>query len=78
MCLVAQLGLTLCNLIDCSPQAPLSMEFSRQEYSSGLAFPTPGDLPNPGTEALSYISCVGRHILYHCATLGSPVNMYSL
>ena len=29
-------------------QVPLSMEFSRQEYSSGLPFPSPGDLPNPG------------------------------
>ena len=29
---------------------PLSMEFSRQEYSSGLPFPLPGDLPNPGIE----------------------------
>ena len=31
-------------------QAPLSMEFSRQEYRSGLPFLSPGDLPNPGTE----------------------------
>ena len=31
-------------------QAPLSMEFSRQEYWSGLPFPTPGDIPNPGIE----------------------------
>ena len=31
-------------------QAPLSMGFPRQEYWSGLSFPTPGDLPNPGTE----------------------------
>ena len=29
---------------------PLFMDFSRQEYWSGLAFPTPGDLPNPGIE----------------------------
>ena len=29
-------------------QAPLSMEFSRQEDWSGLPFPTPGDLPDPG------------------------------
>ena len=29
-------------------QAPLSMGFSRQEYWSGLQFPSPGDLPNPG------------------------------
>ena len=31
-------------------QAPQSMEFSRQEYGSGLSFPSPGDLPNPGIE----------------------------
>ena len=31
-------------------QAPLSMRFSRQEYWSGLPFPSPGDLPNPGVE----------------------------
>ena len=32
------------------PQAPLSMGFSRQEYWSGLPFPSPGDLPDPGIE----------------------------
>ena len=31
-------------------QTPLSMGFSRQEYWSGLPFPLPGDLPNPGIE----------------------------
>ena len=31
--------------------APLSMEFSRQEYCSGLPFPFPGDLPDPGIES---------------------------
>ena len=31
-------------------QAPPSMEFSRQEYWSGLPFPSPGDLPDPGME----------------------------
>ena len=31
-------------------QAPQSMEFSRQEYWSGLPFLSPGDLPNPGIE----------------------------
>ena len=31
-------------------QDPQSMEFSRQEYWSGLPFPSPGDLPNPGIE----------------------------
>ena len=34
-------------------QAPLSMEFSRQEYWSGLAFPSPEDLPHPGIEPKS-------------------------
>ena len=34
-------------------QAPPSMEFSRQEYWSGLSFPSPGDLPDPGIEPRS-------------------------
>ena len=34
-------------------QAPLSMEFLRQEYWSGLPFPSPGDLPDPGVEPRS-------------------------
>ena len=34
-------------------QAPLSMGFSRQEYWSGLPFPSPGDLPNPGIKPRS-------------------------
>ena len=44
---VAQSCLTLCNPMDSSlQQAPLSMEFSRQEYWNGLPFPSPGNLPN--------------------------------
>ena len=34
-------------------QAPLSKGFPRQEYRSGLPFPSPGDLPDPGTEPMS-------------------------
>ena len=34
-------------------QAPLSMGFSRPEYWSGLLFPSPGDLPDPGIESRS-------------------------
>ena len=34
-------------------QASLSMGFSRQKYYSGLPFPSPGDLPNPGIEPQS-------------------------
>ena len=42
-----------------APQALLSVGFSRQEYWSGLPFPPPGDLPDPGIEPVSLcISCV--------------------
>ena len=34
-------------------QAPLSMGFPRQEYWSGLLFPSPRDLPDPGNEPVS-------------------------
>ena len=47
---VTQSCLTLCDPMDCTYQAPLSMGFSRQEYWSRLPFPFPGDLPDPGIE----------------------------
>ena len=37
-------------------RAPLSMEFPRQEQWSGLPFPSPGNLPDPGMEAASLVS----------------------
>ena len=40
----------LCEPGVCMLPAPLSMEFSRQEYQSGLPFPSPGDLPDSGVE----------------------------
>ena len=55
--LVAPLCITLCDSMDFSLQAPLSMEFSRQEYWSGLPFPSPGDLLHG--------SPVSQRILYH-------------
>ena len=51
--LVTQLSPTLCNLMEGSHQAPLSVGFSRQGYYSGLPFPSPGDLPNPGIKPRS-------------------------
>ena len=36
-----------------SLQAPLSMKFPREEYRSGLPFPSPRDLPDPGIESMS-------------------------
>ena len=53
-CSVAQSCLTLAALWIVAHQAPLSMRFSRQEYWSGLPFPSPGDLLNPGIECLSH------------------------
>ena len=42
--------------VDSSPQAPLSIGFSRQEYWSGLPCYPPGDLPDPGVEPTSLTS----------------------
>ena len=47
-------------------QAPLSIDFSRQEYWSRLPFLLPGDLPDPRIKPTSLnVSCIGRQILYH-------------
>ena len=56
-------------------QAPLSMEFSRQEYWRGLPFSTPGiwrGLPFSTPGIFPCISCFGRQILYHCTTWEAP------
>ena len=48
---------TLCNAMDCiARQASLAVGFSSQESWSGLPFPSPGDLPNPGIEPRSPLS----------------------
>ena len=65
LCVLMLSHVWLCNPTDYSPKAPLSMEFSRQEYRSVLPFATPGDLPNPGNKPTSCVSCLGRQILYH-------------
>ena len=66
-CSATQSCLTLCDPMDCSPSAPLSVGFFRQEYYSGLPFPPPGNLPDPGIKpmypALQAISCIYRWIL---------------
>ena len=54
--LVAQSCLTLCSPMDCSPPGSSAHELSRQEYWSGVPFPTPGDLPNPRIEPGSIAS----------------------
>ena len=49
-CLVAQLCLTLCDPMDYSPPDSSAHGISREEYWSGVPFPTPRDLPGPGIE----------------------------
>ena len=48
VCSVTQSCLTICDPMDYSYQATLSVGFPRQEYSSGLPFPTPGHFPDSG------------------------------
>ena len=54
--LVAQSYLTLCYPMVYSPQTPLSIGFYRQEYWSGLPFPSPEDLSDPVIEPASLMS----------------------
>ena len=53
-------------------QAPLSMEYSRQEYWSGLPFPTPGDLPDPGIEPATLPSPTLASRFFTTASPGKP------
>ena len=65
-------------------QAPLSMRFPRQEYWSGLPFPSPGDLPDPGIEPFSPRLLHWQADSLPLSQLGSPVtsnysfNIYTL
>ena len=62
--LVTQWCPTLWDPMDCSPP-------DSNSYNTGVPFPTPGDIHNPGTEPVSRTladSYTGRHILYHQAT----------
>ena len=54
--LVAKLCLTLVILWTVACQSLLSMGFSRQEYQSGLPFPSPGDIPHPVITLVSPLS----------------------
>ena len=54
-------------------QAPLFTGFSRQEYWSGLPFPSPGDLPDPGVEPKSPASLVLAGRFFTTEQLGKPL-----
>ena len=65
MCAKSRRHVGLCDPMDCiARQAPLSAEFSRQEYWSGLPFPSPGDLPDPGIKPASPVA-PELQVLYH-------------
>ena len=72
---VAQSCPTLADLMQwtVARQAPLSMRFSRQEYWSGLPFPSPEDLPHP---AINHASCTERRILYYRVTWEALTDYY--
>ena len=73
--LVTQSCPPVCEPMDCSPQAPLSLEFSRQGYWKGLPFPPPGNLPDlrieprsPALQADSLLSEPGGRTRYGVTT----------
>ena len=51
-------------------QAPLAMEFLRQEYWNGLSFPPPGDLPDPGIKPAS--SALASEFFFTTEPAGKP------
>ena len=60
------------------PRLLCPWDFSRQEYCSGLPFPTPGDLPNPGIEPSSFVSPALAGGFFITASPGKPVFVYHI
>ena len=59
-------------------QTPLSLGFYRQEYWSGLPFPSPGDLPNPRTEPVSLASSALQTDSLPCEPLEKPIPLATI
>ena len=79
LCSVAQSCLTLCDPMDCSPPgSSLSMEFSRQEYWSGLPFPPPGNISDPRIESASAATPASAADSILLSHLGNPLNYCTL
>ena len=67
---------TLCDPIDGSPPGSPTLGFSRQEHWSGLPFPSPGNLPDPGIKPAS-LTCIAVAVaksLQSCPTLCDPID----
>ena len=63
--------------MDCGPPSSSTHGIFLEESWSGLLFPPPGNLPDPGIKLRSSVSNIGRWILNHCFDLESPF-MYML
>ena len=74
--LVAQLCPTLCNPMVCNLPGS-SGDFSRQEYWSGLPFPSPGNLPDPGIEPASLTLQADSLLNHHMDILILPFSIHS-
>ena len=59
-------------------QAPLSVRFPRQEYWSGLPFPPPGNLPDPGIKPVSLVPPALAGGFFTTEPLGKPLGMYNV
>ena len=66
VCVYAQSCTTLCDPMDCSLPGPSAIELSSQDYWSGMSFPSPGDLSDPGIKPMSLRSpaLAGRFFTY--------------
>ena len=64
-----------CSPMDCSPQGSSVLGFSRQEYWSGLSFPPPGDLPDPGIEPVASASPALAGGLFTTVPPGKPITL---
>ena len=73
VCVCAQLCPTLCDPWTVAHPAPLSMGFPRQEYWSGLPFPSPGFFPTQGLHLCLPHLLHWQASFYHCATWKAPV-----
>ena len=74
--MLAQLCPTLCDSMDCSPQAPLFTGFPGKHTGVGfyLLFPSPGDRPNPGMEPTSPALTGG---FFAAEPQGSPFKLHN-
>ena len=64
-----------CSAVDCGPLASSIHVFLQARILEWVGCPPPGDLPDPGIELVSQVSCTDRRVLYHQFHLGSPNNI---